>query len=58
MVSTLDLTDRFCRDDRCYQVIGDLIAYRDHGHLTTTYARTLTPDVEPALDEALARRAS
>ncbi|HEU5241712.1 MAG TPA: SGNH hydrolase domain-containing protein, partial [Ornithinibacter sp.] len=58
MVSTLDLTDRFCRDDRCFHVIGDLIAYRDHGHLTTTFARTLTPDVEPALDEALARRAT
>ena len=58
LVSTLDLTDRFCRDDRCYHVIGDLIAYRDHGHLTTAYARTLTPDVEPAVDEALARRAT
>ena len=58
LVSTLDLTDRFCRDDRCYHVIGDLIAYRDHGHLTTTYARTLGPDVEPALDEALARKAT
>ena len=49
---------RFCRDDRCYHVIGDLIAYRDHGHLTTAYARTLTPDVEPAVDEALALRPS
>jgi peptidoglycan/LPS O-acetylase OafA/YrhL len=58
MVSRLDLTDRFCRDDRCYHVIGDLLAYRDHGHLTATYAKTLVPDVAPAVDAALARRAS
>jgi peptidoglycan/LPS O-acetylase OafA/YrhL len=58
MVSTLDLSDRFCRDGRCYHVVGDLVAYRDHGHLTTTFARTLTPDVQAAVDQALARRAS
>jgi len=55
-VFTRDLTDRFCRDDRCYHVIGDLIAYRNHGHLTATFARTLRPDVEPAIDAALGRR--
>ena len=58
LVSTLDLTDRFCRDDRCYHVVGDLIAYRDHGHLTATYVRTLRPDVEPAIDAALAATGS
>jgi hypothetical protein len=55
LVSGLDLTDRFCRDGRCHVVIGGLIAYFDHGHLTTTFARTLVPDLAPAMDSALAR---
>ncbi len=54
LVSGLDLTDRFCRDGRCHVVIGGLIAYFDHGHLTTTFARTLVPDIAPALTHALA----
>jgi hypothetical protein len=58
LVSTLDLTDRFCRDGRCHVVIGGLIAYFDHGHLTTTFARTLVPDIEPALVRALGPPAS
>jgi peptidoglycan/LPS O-acetylase OafA/YrhL len=56
LVSSLDLTDRFCRDGRCHVVIGGLIAYFDHGHLTTTFARTLVPDVEQALDGVLGER--
>jgi peptidoglycan/LPS O-acetylase OafA/YrhL len=58
LVSGLDLTDRFCRDGRCHVVIGGLIAYFDHGHLTTTFARTLVPDIATALTEGLAARAS
>ncbi|MFL6168246.1 MAG: SGNH hydrolase domain-containing protein [Ornithinibacter sp.] len=54
LVSGLDLTDRFCRDGRCHVVVGGLIAYFDHGHLTTAFARTLIPDLTPAIDSALA----
>ncbi|MEO7421793.1 MAG: acyltransferase family protein [Ornithinibacter sp.] len=54
LVSTLDLSDRFCREETCHVVIGGLIAYFDHGHLTATFARTLVPDVGPALDKAVA----
>ena len=54
LVDSLDLTDRFCRDGRCPFVIGGLIAYFDHGHMTTTFARTLVPDIEPAVVKALA----
>ncbi len=56
LVSTLDLSDRFCRGETCYVVIGGLIAYFDHGHMTATFARTLVPDVGPALDKAVASR--
>ena len=57
LVSTLDLTNRFCRDGRCHVVIGGLIAYFDHGHMTSTFARTLVPDVQPAVDRALSTTA-
>jgi peptidoglycan/LPS O-acetylase OafA/YrhL len=53
LVHVLDLTDRFCRDDRCHIVIGGLIAYFDHGHMTKTFVKTLAPDVDPAVEQAL-----
>jgi len=58
LVSTVDLSDRFCRDERCQVVVGGLITYFDHGHLTTTFARTLVPDLAPAVSEALAAQSS
>ncbi len=58
LVTSLDLTDRFCRGDRCHLVIGSLLAYFDHGHMTTTFARTLIPDIGPALDGAISRKRS
>jgi peptidoglycan/LPS O-acetylase OafA/YrhL len=51
--SVLDLTDRFCRDGRCHVVIGGLIAYFDHGHMTKTFVKTLAPDVDPAVEQAM-----
>ena len=52
-VHLVDLTDRFCRDGRCHVVIGGILAYLDHGHMTTAFARTLVPDLEPALVDIL-----
>ena len=54
LVSRLDLTERICPDGRCHFVIGGLITYFDHGHLTKTFARTLIPDLAPALEKAVA----
>ncbi|WP_410055418.1 acyltransferase family protein [Phycicoccus sp. M110.8] len=56
MVTTLDLTDRFCRAGTCHQVIGGLLAYFDHGHLTATFTRTLEPDIGAALDRVMGPR--
>lgn len=50
----LDLSDYFCDGDRCPPVIGDVIVYRDPGHITSTYARTLAPVVASAIAENLA----
>lgn len=41
--STLDLTDRLCPQDSCQPVIGNVLAYLDESHLTSTYVRTTTP---------------
>jgi peptidoglycan/LPS O-acetylase OafA/YrhL len=51
-VSVLDVNDVMCDDDLCRPVIGGLIAYFDHGHLTATFARTLAPEVVTAVKEA------
>ena len=52
-VSVFDPTDLFCDAERCHVVIGGLIAYFDHGHMTTVFARTLQPDLTRAVDAAL-----
>ena len=39
----IDLTTRICIDDPCSVVVNDRIVYRDVGHLTATFARSLAP---------------
>ncbi|MFS0886539.1 acyltransferase family protein [Aeromicrobium sp. 179-A 4D2 NHS] len=46
----IDLTDRFCVEDTCPVVIGDVIVFRDYSHLSSDYSRLLGP----ALGERLA----
>jgi peptidoglycan/LPS O-acetylase OafA/YrhL len=41
-VEAIDLTSRFCTHGLCPAVIGNAIVYRDGGHITATYSRTLT----------------
>jgi peptidoglycan/LPS O-acetylase OafA/YrhL len=45
-VKVADFSDLVCRQDRCYGVNGGLVTYFDGSHLTTTYARTLSPFIE------------
>lgn len=51
-VSLLDLSDQFCRPDLCRAVEGNILIYRDENHLTTTYVRTLTPELGRQLGPA------
>lgn len=51
-VTLLDLSDRFCRADVCHAVEGNILIYRDEDHLTTTYVRTLAPDLGRQLGPA------
>lgn len=42
-VRVVDLSDRFCDDERCYPVVGDVIVYRDYSHLSADYSTLLVP---------------
>ncbi len=53
LVTLLDTSDVFCDATLCHPVVGGLIAYFDHGHLTATFARTLAPEVTSAMERAL-----
>jgi peptidoglycan/LPS O-acetylase OafA/YrhL len=53
-VQVADLTEFFCRDEQCYSTIGGLIVYFDRSHMTTAFAATLAPFVEPYATELLA----
>ena len=50
-VRLLDATDRFCLARTCPAVIGDVLVYRNSGHLTASFVATLRPWLErhPAL---------
>ena len=39
LVSTVDLSPAFCNDQICLPVIGDIVVYRDQGHVTATYSK-------------------
>jgi hypothetical protein len=49
-VKVADFSDLVCRQDRCYGVNGGLVTYFDGSHLTTTYARTLSPFIEDEIE--------
>ncbi len=40
-ISVLDLTDVFCDERTCHELIGGVIVYFDGSHLTATFSRTL-----------------
>ncbi|MBB5996915.1 acyltransferase family protein [Streptomonospora salina] len=42
-VELIDLTDYVCPDGRCPAVVGNVLVFWDHSHLTATYSRTLAP---------------
>jgi len=49
-----------CAGQRCPAVIGDILVYRNSGHITATYTATMTPWLArriPALPAIAGRRA-
>ena len=51
-VGLIDLTDHVCTPDVCPAVVGNIIAYHDHSHLSASFATTLAPALDAALREA------
>lgn len=45
LLKPLDLSDAICRPDLCRAVEGNVLIYRDPHHLTSTYMRTLAPEL-------------
>jgi peptidoglycan/LPS O-acetylase OafA/YrhL len=52
-VQVADMTPFFCRDGQCFSTVGGLIVYFDRSHMTTAFAETLAPFVEPAVTALL-----
>jgi peptidoglycan/LPS O-acetylase OafA/YrhL len=48
-VRVIDTAGQFCLRRLCPAVIGDVLVYRQTGHITATYARTLAPWLEERL---------
>jgi hypothetical protein len=48
----IDLTPEVCPHDLCRAVIGNALVYRDKHHLSATFARTLSPWIGAALEQA------
>jgi hypothetical protein len=55
-VSFIDPTPWICPSSPCPVVLGDLLVYRDGGHLTATFAAALSHRLEQAVLADLARR--
>ena len=49
----IDLTSRICVEDPCPVVVNGLIVFRDAGHLTATFSRSLAPALGNAIEAAL-----
>ena len=52
-VVAVDMNDQLCREEQCYSVVGGLVAYWDHSHLTETFAQSLSPKLESRLEKAV-----
>jgi SGNH domain (fused to AT3 domains) len=50
----IDLSKSICPTDPCPAIIGRRIVYRDHHHLTATFAASLARDLDAAITKVLA----
>ena len=57
-VTTVDLTEFVCDDDRCHALIGGVMVYFDEHHLTGMFSSTLAPFVAREIEAGIAASAS
>lgn len=53
LVVPVEVSQHFCDETFCPPVIGNVIAYRDAGHLSATFSQTLVPTIRTAMKDAL-----
>ncbi len=53
-ISILDITDSMCDSAVCYPIRDGMIIFRDAGHLTATFSRSLAPVLESHMMSKLA----
>lgn len=54
----LDLTRYFCDERECFPTAGNIVIYRDHDHLTSSYMRTMQFPLAAALQSVMDSRLS
>jgi len=52
-IVSVSLNDKFCREDTCHGVIGGVVGYWDHSHLSNTMAKDLAKPLDSRLKEVL-----
>jgi len=52
----IDFTPYYCLAEKCPSVIGDVVVYRDTGHATATFAKTLAGQLERELSKIISAR--
>ncbi|MCA5922006.1 acyltransferase family protein [Curtobacterium oceanosedimentum] len=52
--AAIDLSDHYCTATSCPAVVGGVVVYRDTSHITATWATSLEPYLERALQRRLA----
>src|SRR5262249_21135095 len=54
-VDFIDMDRYFCPGDMCPAVIGNVLVYRRGSHVTSTYVKTLAPQLGAALNSVIRR---
>ncbi len=49
------MNDYLCGEGTCYGVVGGMLAFWDHSHLTNTFASALSPMLERRLENTISK---
>ncbi|CEA08648.1 O-acetyltransferase OatA [Arthrobacter saudimassiliensis] len=52
-ITHIDFSPYFCFEGYCPPVIGNVLVYIDHNHITSTYVKSMVPILAERLDESL-----
>ena len=49
----IDASDMLCPDGVCGTIIGDVFVYMDDNHISSTYSRTMAPELAARIEDAM-----